>query len=65
MKPRSSAAFRICGEILWCDHLNEGTLTWYGFLFYNSRFHGMKFGIFLEYLFLVPLHAINTGAIYI
>ena len=37
MKPRSSAVFRICGEILWCDHLNEGTLTWYRFLFYNSR----------------------------
>ena len=25
----------------------------------------MKFGIFLEYLFLVPLHAINTGAIFL
>lgn len=25
----------------------------------------MKFGIFLEYLFLVPLHAINTGDIYL
>lgn len=25
----------------------------------------MTFGISLEYLFLVPLHAINTGAIYL
>lgn len=25
----------------------------------------MKFGVFFEYLFLVPLHAINTGAIFL
>ena len=61
-----SAVFWICGEILWCDHFNEGILSC-GTVFFFAiwEFHGMKFGIFLEYLFLVPLHAINTGAIYL